>query len=330
MIRAILSRACLTAAALTVVAGPAAAQTVDELVAKHIAARGGMDKLKAIQTLKITRTVGTGIGNNVKVIVYKKRPVLVSRRAGPGHGRRDDDVPRASTRRRLGHGAGQDRDAPPEPAEAETRDLDGDFDGLLVDWKEKGHTVTFAGREKMPGGEALKLKVTLKSGLRADRLPGCNHLSRSAAHRHPRPAERPQGSTSRSTIDNWRDVNGVKFPFDIIEDRTGKEPARHARHLHREDRDQRADGRRAVRGAGQVSGALNPRCDAVEALEDRRGRAIDVLFARSPVRDRDAHRRRASPHRPAAPAHADALDRGDHLVRHVRRQRARRSGRAPD
>ncbi len=25
-------------------------------------------------------------------------------------------------------------------------------------------------------------------------------------------------------FDNWRDVEGVKFPFDITEERTGKEP----------------------------------------------------------------------------------------------------------
>ena len=36
----------------------------------------------------------------------------------------------------------------------------------------------------------------------------------------------PNGRRFDITInyDNWRDVDGVKFPFDIIEERTGKEP----------------------------------------------------------------------------------------------------------
>ena len=36
----------------------------------------------------------------------------------------------------------------------------------------------------------------------------------------------PNGRRFDITIDydNWRDVEGVKFPFDITEERTGKEP----------------------------------------------------------------------------------------------------------
>ena len=40
-------------------ASTASSQTVDDLVVKHIAARGGYEKIKAVQTIKITRTVLT-------------------------------------------------------------------------------------------------------------------------------------------------------------------------------------------------------------------------------------------------------------------------------
>ena len=56
----------------------AAGQTVDEIVSKHIEARGGLDKIKDIQTLTITRTVATGIGSNVRVIIYRKPSESVS------------------------------------------------------------------------------------------------------------------------------------------------------------------------------------------------------------------------------------------------------------
>jgi hypothetical protein len=42
--------------------------------------------------------------------------------------------------------------------------LDADFDGPLVDYKEKGNTVEFLGHDIVDGDDALRLKVTLKDG----------------------------------------------------------------------------------------------------------------------------------------------------------------------
>ena len=42
--------------------------------------------------------------------------------------------------------------------------LKGDFDGPLVDYKEKGNTVEFLGHDMVDGDDALRLKVTLKDG----------------------------------------------------------------------------------------------------------------------------------------------------------------------
>jgi hypothetical protein len=39
-----------------------------------------------------------------------------------------------------------------------------DFDGALIDYKEKGHTVELVGREKADGKEVYHLKVTMKGG----------------------------------------------------------------------------------------------------------------------------------------------------------------------
>jgi hypothetical protein len=204
---------------LVVLPSLATAQTVDEIVSKHIAARGGMEKIKAIQTLKITRTVATGIGSNVRVIVYKKRPNLYRGEQGP-------TTPGAPLTPR-GVNAEDAWDTAqggkivlrPEAAEAESRELDADFDGLLVDWKDKGHTVTFEGRESMPGGEVFKLKVKTKSGAeRIIYLDAETYLDR----RHTGVLTMPNARRD-VVIDfsNWQDVNGVKFPFDINEDRTG-------------------------------------------------------------------------------------------------------------
>jgi hypothetical protein len=198
------------------------AQSVDEIVTRHIAARGGRDKLAVIQTVKMTRTVGSGIGPTLKVIVYKKRPALMRVEQGPAQ-------PGATmTPRGINADAVWDlvqgKVVPrQQPLAAEAREVDGDFDGMLVDWREKGHTVALAGRVMLPGGETYKLTITLKSGLvRTIYLDAKTYLDR----RHTGILNLPNGRQFDITIDfdNWRDVEGVKFPFDIIEERTGKEP----------------------------------------------------------------------------------------------------------
>lgn len=213
--------AALVAASIAVPVS--AAQSVDEIVARHIAARGGTEKIRAINTLKITRTVATGIGSQVRVVIYKKRPQLFKaeqQSAAPGA---------PVTMRGVNAEAAWDTVAGgkivtrPEAAAAEARELDGDFDGLLVDWKEKGHTVAYEGKEMLPGAATHKLKVTTKSGtVRTIYLDATTYLDR----RHTGVLNLPGGRQFDVTIDfdNWREVNGVKFPFDINEERTGKEP----------------------------------------------------------------------------------------------------------
>jgi hypothetical protein len=209
---------------LASVATAASAQTVDEIVARHIAARGGMDKLKAAQTIRISRTVATGIGNPIRVVIFRKRPNLYRAEQGPA-------VAGATMVPRGVNADGawdtvQGKIVPrPAQATAETRDLDADFDGPLVDWKEKGHTVTLVGRETLPGvGDVWKLNVAMKSGLvRTIYLDAKTYLDR----RHTGVLNLPNNRQFNVSIDfaNWRDVDGIKFPFDITEDRTSKEPA---------------------------------------------------------------------------------------------------------
>ena len=199
---------------------PASAQTVDEIVSRHIDARGGYDRLKAIQSIKITRTVATPF-SDIKVTVYKKRPQLFRADQGPAGG--------ATTARGV-----NDQDAWDTAAggkivtreaknAAETRELDADFDGLLVDWKQKGHTVTYEGKVPVAGGEAHKLKVVTKGGTeRTIFVDAQTFLER----RHTGVLNLPGNRRFDVTIDfsNWKEVNGVKFPFDINEERTGREP----------------------------------------------------------------------------------------------------------
>jgi hypothetical protein len=202
----------------------ASSQTVDELVQRHIDARGGYDKLKAIQTLRVTRTVATPFAT-VNVVVLKKRPSLIRwEQTVKGQ---TVTVPRAINATGAWDTAPTGAVVPkPEPLATEGREIDGDFDGLLVDWKQKGHTVTLEGKEAFPTGETYKLKVTTKGGtVRYVYLDTKTYLDTRQAGRVSLGPD-PRNQTMRFnevvfTYSDWKDVNGVKFPFAIDEERIG-------------------------------------------------------------------------------------------------------------
>jgi hypothetical protein len=208
----------MAAAALVAlgVAAPAAAQTADEIVARHLAARGGEAKLKAIQTIKVTRTVGTPF-TRVNVVIYRKRPNLLRVEQAPAG---QPTLARGiNADAAWDTGAGGKVTLRPPLIAAEARDLEADFDGdLLVDWKAKGHTVELEGKEALSGSDAFKLKVTTKSGaVRTIHLDAATYLDR----QHSGVNTLPNGRKSQfvMTFGNWQDVQGVKFAFDLDEER---------------------------------------------------------------------------------------------------------------
>ncbi|MBA2301412.1 MAG: hypothetical protein H0W08_02110 [Acidobacteria bacterium] len=203
---------------------PVSAQSVDEIVTKHIQARGGADQLKAIQTLKITRTVATPF-SSVAMVIYRKRPNLIRWEQTPKG--QPAAIPRAINATGAWDMAQGKVVMRPETLVVEGREIDGDFDGLLVDWKEKGHTVTSEGRQKLGTGEAYKLKVVTRGGTSRDvYLDATTFLEAQVVGKVRLPAMDPKTKEHRFNetvliFSDWRDVNGVKFPFSVDEERTG-------------------------------------------------------------------------------------------------------------
>jgi hypothetical protein len=138
-------------------------QTADELVAKNIQARGGMEKMKAIKTMRMTGRFEGGGGFTASVGQENQRPNLV----------RDTFSLQSMTQVQAYDGAngwqiqpfGGKKD-PELMGEDDVRDLllAADFDGPLVDYKEKGNTVEYLGHDVVDGDDALRLKITLKNG----------------------------------------------------------------------------------------------------------------------------------------------------------------------
>src|SRR5262245_55298590 len=64
----------LSFAAGSLLAVAAQAQTVDEIIAKNLQARGGLEKLKSVQSIRYTGKMTVGPGIEVPVTLEMKRP----------------------------------------------------------------------------------------------------------------------------------------------------------------------------------------------------------------------------------------------------------------
>jgi len=152
--------ALLVVSCFSVVARP---QTADELIARNIQAKGGIDKIKAIKSVRITGKLRGGGGFTAALGQENQRPNLV----------RETFALQGMTAVTAYDGATgwqiqpfEGHKDPELMGEDDLKDLilDADFDGPLVDYKEKGNTVEFLGHDVVDGDDALRLKVTLKDG----------------------------------------------------------------------------------------------------------------------------------------------------------------------
>jgi hypothetical protein len=141
----------------------ACGQTADELVQKNIQAKGGIDKIKAIKSIRLIGKLNGGGGFTAATLQENQRPNLL-RETFSLQGMTAIQAYDGTTGWQIQPFGGH-KD-PEFMGEDDLRDLllDADFDGPLVDYKEKGNTVEFLGHDVVDGDDALRLKVTQKNG----------------------------------------------------------------------------------------------------------------------------------------------------------------------
>jgi hypothetical protein len=141
----------------------AAGQTADELVQKNIQAKGGLEKIKALKSVRMSGNFDGGGGFHARVGQDNMRPNMV-RETFSLQGMTGVQAYDGTTGWVIRPFGG--RKDPQLMGEDDLRDLliDADFDGPLVDYKEKGNTVEYLGHDIVDGDDALRLKVTLKDG----------------------------------------------------------------------------------------------------------------------------------------------------------------------
>ncbi len=186
------------------------AQTADEIIAGYVKTIGGMEKLEAIKTLKKTGRYTSGSGLEAKVVEESKRPDLV----------RQEFVLQGMTAITAFDGKAGWKIEPfqgkkdVEPlGEEELKQIleDADFDGPLVNSRQKGNTVELVGKEPVEGTDAYKLKVTLKAGdvqyffMDTDYFVPIKIEKTRMVRGAPRESE--------TSIGDYKEVAGVYFPF---------------------------------------------------------------------------------------------------------------------
>jgi hypothetical protein len=158
-------RLVLAAALVLGVTAVAHAETADEILAQHFKAMGGLDKIKAVKSMKMTGKMVMGGAMEAPFTVFRARP----------NNQRVEFVFQGMTGVQAFDGKSGSawsimpfmgkKDPEVMPAEeSKMMSEEADFDGILVDAKEKGHKIEALGKEQVEGADCHKLKVTLKSG----------------------------------------------------------------------------------------------------------------------------------------------------------------------
>ena len=200
-----------------VMAGIAFGQTVDDIVKKSIEARGGYDKIKSINTYKMTGKV-MAQGMEMPIIMIKKRPNL-TRMDISMQGQTMVQAYDGETAWMINPFMGDPTPQTMPETQAKSMKEDADFDGQLVDYKKKGHKVELMGKEDMEGTEVYKLKLSLKNGdIQYIYLDSEYYLPLKSTAKIKRGEAEIE---SVSYLSDYKDVSGLMIPFSIEQKMNG-------------------------------------------------------------------------------------------------------------
>jgi hypothetical protein len=199
-------------AALALLAAVAArAQTVDDVVRRYVEARGGIVKLRSVQSLRLTGTME----------LPDVRAPFVLEIARPGKMRTEFTVEgRKGIRAWDGRSAWEqlplpgERPRPMSPEDAAEARAQADVDfSPLVDAAAKGYTIELVGRDRLPGGDTWKLVVQGQEGPpRTLHLDARTHLVVQTSDRRSLEGQEVEFVTE---VGDYRTVAGLVFPHRI-------------------------------------------------------------------------------------------------------------------
>jgi outer membrane lipoprotein-sorting protein len=202
-----------------VASATAGAQTVDEIVAMNLKAKGGAEKWSSVKAVKMTGKI-TMQGMEAPVTVYARRPNS-NRQEVVFQGNKMIQAFDGTTAWGVNPVMGDAPQAAP-PAIAEMIRNRADFDGALINYKEKGTTIALVGKEKLDGSEVYHLKVTTKGDFTQD-----YYLDAETGLERKTVAEVDMmGSGQKQTLEihmaDYKQVDGINLPHTIRQAVDGK------------------------------------------------------------------------------------------------------------
>jgi outer membrane lipoprotein-sorting protein len=188
------------------------AQTVAQVLSKVYVARGGLTKIRALKSERVIGTISFGPEASGPFVVELKRPMKMHMTL----------TVQNQTMIRVFDGAqGWSNNPfagkvnPDAMSDDDVKNIseEADFDGPLVDYRKKGNQIELAGKDKVEGKDALRVKLTTKNGDVRYYLFDANTylLLKWEGKRHADGKEFPV----ESYFHDYRDVEGLKFSFEI-------------------------------------------------------------------------------------------------------------------
>jgi outer membrane lipoprotein-sorting protein len=201
----------VTAALLCLAAGhPAATQSVDQIIQKNLDAKGGLTRLKQVNTIKQTATMSMQ-GRDASITIYSKRPNFIRQEI------------HADGRQVVNGFDGYspwilNPNVSPKPIvltgpQADQIKAESNFDGPLVDFKAQGSTVAMNGFEMMGSRRVVHLRLTTAGGQRSDVYLDAETWLETRISTQQNQPNQPTQLRRDQELSDYRDQDGIKVPF---------------------------------------------------------------------------------------------------------------------
>jgi hypothetical protein len=203
-------------AAAALFAQPAAAQTVEEIVARNLEAKGGIERLKAVNSIRQTSRMSMpSQGAEAPVLVLSKRPNLLRQEVTISPNTKvvsGFDGKSAWVSNPLVSPGGAPMQMSGQDAEIQREQSN--FDPPFIDYKQRGYKIELVGTETLNDRKVYHLRVL--SPVRAMSRPHTQHAYIDAeTGLETKLVTETENAKFEQELLDWRDVNGIKVPFQI-------------------------------------------------------------------------------------------------------------------
>jgi outer membrane lipoprotein-sorting protein len=198
-----------------------AAQTADEIVNKALAARGGVEKIKAVQSERVSGRISFTGGLEGTFVLELKRPRKMHIEITV-EGQKVIRVYDGKSAGWMINPFAENKDVQLlSDEEMKSISEESDFDGPLVDYKTKGNQIELLGKEEFDDKPVYRLRLTNKNGdVRFYFFDATTFvLVKWEGIRRIEEKEFPW----ESIFSDYRDVQGLKYPFQIDQGSPGTE-----------------------------------------------------------------------------------------------------------